>query len=67
MVQQRLVTEYGYDEHSAKEALSYVTTLLAQEWRGTRSKEYELTPMDEAASATQHPVPEVYELFARRA
>jgi len=24
-------TEYGYDEHSAKEALSYVTTLLAQE------------------------------------
>jgi serine protein kinase len=31
VVQQRLVTEYGYDEHSAKEALSYVTTLLAQE------------------------------------
>ncbi len=30
-VQQRLVTEYGYDEHSAKEALNYVTTLLAQE------------------------------------
>jgi serine protein kinase len=30
-VQQRLVNEYGYDEHSAKEALSYVTTLLAQE------------------------------------
>ncbi len=25
------ITEYGYDEHSAKEALSYVTTLLAQE------------------------------------
>jgi len=25
------VSEYGYDEHSAKEALSYVTTLLAQE------------------------------------
>jgi serine protein kinase len=31
VVQERLVTEYGYDEHSAKEALSYVTTLLAQE------------------------------------
>src|SRR5271155_289255 len=31
VVQQRLVTEYGYDEHSAKEALSYVTTLLSQE------------------------------------
>jgi serine protein kinase len=31
VVQQRLVAEYGYDEHSAKEALSYVTTLLAQE------------------------------------
>jgi serine protein kinase len=30
-VQQRLVTEYGYDEHSAKEALNYVTSLLAQE------------------------------------
>jgi len=30
-VQQRLIAEYGYDEHSAKEALSYVTTLLAQE------------------------------------
>jgi serine protein kinase len=30
-VQQRLVSEYGYDEHSAKEALNYVTTLLAQE------------------------------------
>ncbi len=28
VVQQRLITEYGYDEHSAKEALSYVTTLL---------------------------------------
>jgi hypothetical protein len=26
-----MVNEYGYDEHSAKEALSYVTTLLAQE------------------------------------
>src|SRR2546421_147385 len=31
VVQQRVVSEYGYDEHSAKEALSYVTTLLAQE------------------------------------
>jgi serine protein kinase len=31
VVQDRLVKEYGYDEHSAKEALSYVTTLLAQE------------------------------------
>ena len=30
-VSQRLVSEYGYDEHSAKEALNYVTTLLAQE------------------------------------
>jgi serine protein kinase len=30
-VQQRLISEYGYDEHSAKEALNYVTTLLAQE------------------------------------
>ncbi|HZF18002.1 MAG TPA: hypothetical protein VE046_18900 [Steroidobacteraceae bacterium] len=30
-VQQRLVSEYGYDDHSAKEALNYVTTLLAQE------------------------------------
>lgn len=30
-VQERLVKEYGYDEHSAREALSYVTTLLAQE------------------------------------
>ena len=30
-VQQRLIEEYGYDEHSAKEALNYVTTLLAQE------------------------------------
>ena len=28
---QRLIAEYGYDEHSAKEALNYVTTLLAQE------------------------------------
>src|ERR1700677_3944870 len=30
-VQQRLITEYGYDEHSAQEALNYVTTLLSQE------------------------------------
>ncbi|HEX5649184.1 MAG TPA: hypothetical protein VFX69_05955 [Steroidobacteraceae bacterium] len=30
-VQQRLTAEYGYDEHSAQEALNYVTTLLAQE------------------------------------
>jgi serine protein kinase len=30
-VQQRLIAEYGYDEHSAREALNYVTTLLAQE------------------------------------
>src|ERR1700688_1429067 len=30
-LQQRLIAEYGYDEHSAKEALNYVTTLLAQE------------------------------------
>src|ERR1700722_2185739 len=31
VVQERLIKEYGYDEHSAKEALSYVTTRLAQE------------------------------------
>jgi len=30
-VQDRLIREYGYDEHSAKEALNYVTTLLSQE------------------------------------
>ncbi|KAB7624299.1 serine protein kinase [Alkalilimnicola sp. S0819] len=30
-VAQRLIDEYGYDEHSAREALSYVTTLLSQE------------------------------------
>lgn len=30
-VEDRLVSEYGYDRHSAKEALSYVTTLLSQE------------------------------------
>ena len=31
VVEQRLVDEYGYDTHSAREALNYVTTLLAQE------------------------------------
>ena len=30
-VQERLISEYGYDEHSATEALNYVTTLLSQE------------------------------------
>jgi serine protein kinase len=30
-VEKRLVDEYGYDDHSAREALNYVTTLLAQE------------------------------------
>ena len=30
-VQERLVQEYGYDDHSAGEALNYVTTLLSQE------------------------------------
>lgn len=30
-VQARLVDEYGYDQHSAMEALNYVTTLLSQE------------------------------------
>lgn len=30
-VEERLVNEYGYDVHSAHEALNYVTTLLAQE------------------------------------
>jgi serine protein kinase len=30
-VQQRLISEYGYDENSAQEALNYVTTLLSQE------------------------------------
>ncbi len=30
-VQERLIREYGYDRHSAKEALNYVTTLLSQE------------------------------------
>jgi serine protein kinase len=31
VVEKRLVDEYGYDAHSAREALTYVTTLLAQE------------------------------------
>ncbi len=31
VVEQRLVDEYDYDSHSAREALNYVTTLLAQE------------------------------------
>ena len=31
VVEQRLVDEYGYDTHGAREALNYVTTLLAQE------------------------------------
>ncbi|MGH8609555.1 MAG: serine protein kinase, partial [Gammaproteobacteria bacterium] len=30
-VERRLVEEYGYDSHSAREALNYVTTLLSQE------------------------------------
>ena len=30
-VQERLISDYGYDEHSAKDALNYVTTLLSQE------------------------------------
>jgi serine protein kinase len=30
-VEERLVKEYGYDKHSAEEALNYVTTLLSQE------------------------------------
>jgi serine protein kinase len=30
-VQERLIAEYGYDEHSAQEALNYVTTLLSRE------------------------------------
>ncbi|MCB1878361.1 MAG: serine protein kinase [Chromatiales bacterium] len=30
-VQERLIKEYGYDAHSADEALKYVTTLLSQE------------------------------------
>ena len=31
VVEKRLVDEYGYDAHSAREALNYVTTLLARE------------------------------------
>ncbi len=31
IVERRMVDEYGYDSHSAREALNYVTTLLAQE------------------------------------
>lgn len=31
VVEKRLIDEYGYDHHSAREALDYVTTLLAQE------------------------------------
>jgi serine protein kinase len=31
IVEKRLVDEYAYDNHSAREALNYVTTLLAQE------------------------------------
>ena len=31
VVEKRLVDEYGYDANSAREALNYVTTLLAQE------------------------------------
>jgi serine protein kinase len=30
-VQHRMIEEYGYDAHSAQEALNYVTTLLSQE------------------------------------
>ncbi len=30
-VEERLIADYGYDRHSAKEALNYVTTLLSQE------------------------------------
>ena len=31
IVEKRMVDEYAYDSHSAREALNYVTTLLAQE------------------------------------
>jgi serine protein kinase len=31
VVEKRLIDEYGYDTHSAREVLNYVTTLLAQE------------------------------------
>lgn len=30
-VEERLIDDYGYDRHSAREALNYVTTLLSQE------------------------------------
>ncbi|MGE3296690.1 MAG: hypothetical protein AB7I68_04990 [Porticoccaceae bacterium] len=30
-VEERLIGDYGYDRHSAREALNYVTTLLSQE------------------------------------
>jgi len=30
-VEDRLVRDYGYDQHTAREALNYVTTLLSQE------------------------------------
>lgn len=30
-VEERLIRDYGYDRHSAREALNYVTTLLSQE------------------------------------
>jgi len=30
-VEDRLISDYGYNEHSAREALNYVTTLLSQE------------------------------------
>ncbi len=30
-VEERLISEYGYDRHGAREALNYVTTLLSQE------------------------------------
>ncbi|MCP1674777.1 serine protein kinase [Natronocella acetinitrilica] len=30
-VAERLISDYGYDKHSAQEALNYVTTLLSQE------------------------------------
>jgi serine protein kinase len=30
-VEERLIRDYGYDKHSAREALNYVTTLLSQE------------------------------------
>ncbi len=31
IVEERMIKEYGYDSHAAREALNYVTTLLAQE------------------------------------